>query len=709
MNTTALEKLIPLTCIAMDAPEEEFLRELRKATASFLFLTKNNKIYAYVNLDELDNERRFSLDKEMAETKAVLIKNIGEWKLGRPMSFAQMFQIMGEHITLVKNDDDEYIGYIHRVDALIELFRQENTNTDIFKVILSSIPMGIFIVDSERKIVNCNESGVKMIKSSYEKVMEAKIGDIFNEEHVDAVFSTGETLLNQIHITEDMGVLVDYSPIWNEHNQVDGLMIIVQDLPMVEEMAMEIEYVRDLNTDLNAILATMYDEILVVNNDGKLLRHSESLIPGFWGVKDIKELEGKNLLEIEKSGVYNTSIVRPVLEKKKKVSIVQETPAGKTVLAVGNPIFNGNGEIHRIVIALRDITETTMLKDELRETKRLTRNYKNELEKLKNKNNNYSRQIIYCGGKMEKVMNRIRKLADFDSTVLILGESGVGKELIARSIHSEGNRARRPYLAVNCGAITEDLLESELFGYTKGAFTGADSNGKVGYFEQANHGVLFLDEISEIPPRLQVKLLRVLQEKEVTPVGSTKAIPIDVQIIAATNRNLEKMVEEGSFREDLFYRINVIPIQVPPLRERPEDIPLLAFHFIQRLNDKYNKDYHLSPEAVTLLEVYDWPGNIRELQNQIERLVVTADDEVISAELVAHSLKFGPMKRTKPMVTGILPMHEAKEHLEEQLIMLAMKQYKTTTKAAQVLQISQSAVSRKYQKILKKQTNNPDS
>lgn len=709
MNATALEKLIPLTCIAMDAPEKEFLHEFRKSTASFLFLTKNNKIYAYLNIDELDNEERFSLDKKMAETKAVPIKNIGECKLGSPMSFAQMFQIMGEHITLVKNDRDEYIGYINRVDALIELFRQENTNTDIFKVILSSIPMGIFIVDSERKIVNCNESGLKMIKSSYEKVMRAKSGDIFNEEHIDTVFSTGETLLNQIHIKDDMGVLVDYSPIRNDNNEVDGLIIIVQDLPMVEEMAMEIEYVRDLNTDLNAILATMYDEILVVNKEGKLLRHSESLIHDFWGVKDIKELEGKNLLEIEKSGVYNPSIVRPVLEKKKKVSIVQETPAGKTVLAVGNPIFNENGETHRIVIALRDITETTMLKDELRETKRLTRNYKNELEKLKNKNNTYSRQIIYCSSKMEKVMNRIRKLADFDSTVLILGESGVGKELIARSIHSEGNRAHQPYLAVNCGAITEDLLESELFGYTKGAFTGADSKGKVGYFEQANHGVLFLDEVSEIPPRLQVKLLRVLQEKEVTPVGSTKAIPIDVQIIAATNRNLEKMVEEGSFREDLFYRINVIPIQVPPLRERPEDIPLLAFHFIQQLNDKYKKNYHLSPDAVTLLEVYDWPGNIRELQNQIERLVVTADDDVISAEFVAHSLKFGPMKRTKPMVTGILPMHEAKEHLEEQLILLAMKQYKTTTKAAQVLQISQSAVSRKYQKILKKQTNNPDS
>jgi transcriptional regulator with PAS, ATPase and Fis domain len=236
----------------------------------------------------------------------------------------------------------------------------------------------------------------------------------------------------------------------------------------------------------------------------------------------------------------------------------------------------------------------------------------------------------------------------------------------------------------------------------KGAFTGADMKGKVGYFEQANKGVLFLDEISELPSRLQVKLLRVLQEKEVTPVGSTKAIPVDVQIVAATNRNLEKMVAEGTFREDLFYRINVIPIRVPPLRERMEDIPLLAFHFVQQLNDKYNKHYYLSPEAVNMLEVYDWPGNVRELQNFIERLVVTSEEEVIEAEFVNQSLKFGEAKQAKPIITGILPLQEARDQLEEQLIELAMKKYKTTTKAAKALEISQSAVSRKYQKILKR-------
>ncbi|MDV2684090.1 sigma 54-interacting transcriptional regulator [Alkalihalophilus lindianensis] len=697
MNPTTYDKLIPLTCLAVDTPIEAVQQTLADRHSSYLFLTIEDKIYAYIDLENLCEDHK-KLEIDIIKEHAIPIKHLGEWEIGHPVSLGLIFQVMGEDITLIKDEKDEYIGYIHRVDALVEMFRQDNHNVDIFKVMLSSIPMGIFVVGRDMNILNCNEAGIKMIRSSYEKVMKAKVGDIFNQEHIEMVVSSGETLLNQVHITDDMGILVDYSPIKNERNQVEGLFIIVQDLPMVEEMAMEIEYVKDLNTDLHAILATMYDEILVVNNKGKLLRYSENFIPDIWGVDDIKELKGKNLLEIEKSGKYSPSVVRQVLEKKKKVSVVQQTPSGKVILAVGNPIFNDDGEIHRVVIASRDITETTMLKDELRETKRLSRNYKKELEKLKSKN-----QIIYCSSKMEKVIDNIRKLAQFDSTVLILGESGVGKELIAKSIHSEGNRSDKPFLAINCGAITEDLLESELFGYTKGAFTGADTKGKIGYFEQANNGVLFLDEIAEIPPRLQVKLLRVLQEKEVTPVGSTKSIPVDVQIIAATNRDLEKMVEEGKFREDLFYRINVIPIHVPPLRERTEDIPLLASHFIQTLNEKYNSNYHFSPEALTLLEVYDWPGNIRELQNLIERLVVTTDEEVISPEFVSRSTGLGAMKKAKPIITGILPLHEARDEVEEQLIMLAMKKYKTTTKAAQVLQISQSAVSRKYQKILQNQ------
>lgn len=704
MNHTITDKLSPITIVSIDSADREWKKQMASMNQPFVFLTKDNELTAYVYLDDLYNDlgKASDLTLEILENYAISIANVGEWKQGTPISLPVIFQVLGEHITLIKNEENDYVGYIRREDALVELFRQDNQNINLLKIILSSIPMGVFIIDGDQKIVNCNESGLKMIKSTYQQMINLPAGRKFNQNHIDKVFTTGETLLNQIQITDDMGVLVDYSPIFNEKKQVDGMIVIVQDLPMVEEMAMEIEYVKDLNTDLNAILATMYDEILVVNKNGELLRHSESFIPDFWGVKDLEELVGKSLLELEEKGVFSPSVTRLALDKKKKVSVVQQTPSGKSVLAVANPVFNQAGDIHRLIIASRDITETKKLKSELRETKRLSNNYKEELEKLRCRDY-VANKIIYCSSKMEQVINRINKLADFDSTVLILGESGVGKELIAKTIHMEGRRREKPFLTLNCGAIPEDLLESELFGYTKGAFTGADAKGKIGYFEQANQGVLLLDEISELPARVQVKLLRVLQEKEVTPVGSTKAIQVNVQIIAATNRNLEKMVEDGSFREDLFYRINVIPIQIPPLRERLEDVPLLAFHFIQQLNEKYNKNYHLSPEALNLLEVYDWPGNIRELQNLIERLVVMTDDNVISAEFVNQSLGFSESKKVKPMITGILPLQEAREHLEEQLIMLAMKKYKTTTKAAKALDISQSTVSRKYQKILQKQ------
>ncbi|WP_082233009.1 sigma 54-interacting transcriptional regulator [Halobacillus massiliensis] len=699
MNNTILEKMKQFTKVSVYPPEKNIKEKLVNAEEPFFFLTKQDEIYAYVYGEDMMDESALSL--EGLQSCSVPISNVAEWKIAEPVSLPMIFQVLGEHITMV-NNEGSLVGYLRREDALIELLRKDNKNLDLIKVMLSSIPMGIFIVDTNRRIVNCNESGLKMIKSTYEEMINSSAKDMFEEGHIEKVFESGETMLNQILITEDLGVLVDYSPILTDHKLVDGIMIIVQDLPMVEEMAMEIEYVKNLNTDLNAILATMYDEILVVNRKGELLRHSENFISGFWGVDNLSELIGRSLLEFEKRGAFSPSVARLVIEKKKKVSVVQETSDGKSVLAVGNPVFNDEGEVHRVIIASRDITETTKLKSELKETKRISKNYKKELEKLKSKDRPADK-IIYCSSKMEQVMNRTRKLADFNSTVLILGESGVGKELIAKIIHREGNRSHKPYLALNCGAISEDLLESELFGYTKGAFTGADAKGKIGYFEQADKGVLFLDEISEIPPRLQVKLLRVLQEREVTPVGSTQAHSVDVQIIAATNRDLDKMVEKGTFREDLYYRINVIPIHIPPLRERSEDVPLLAFHFLQQLNDQYSKSYHLSPEALNMLEVYDWPGNIRELQNLIERLVVTTDDKVISAEFVSQSLKFGESKQAKTMVTGILPLQEARDHLEEQLILLAMKKYKTTTRAAKALEISQSAVSRKFQKITEKQ------
>lgn len=486
----------------------------------------------------------------------------------------------------------------------------------------------------------------------------------------------------------------------NNDNEICGYLKREDVVPMdrIEEMVMEFELVKDLNKDLRAILSTVYDEILVVNDKGELMRFSDNIIPDFWEI-DLHELIGKNVLELEENGFFKPSVTRLVLEQKRKVSVVQETRTGKKVLAVGNPVFDEQGKLDRIVIASRDITETSNLKNELKEMKKISEQYKRELEDMK-KRDRVLEKVIYGSVKMQSTMREAEKVAKHSTTVLLTGESGVGKEVIAKAIHQLGPRAQFPFLKMNCGAIPENLIESVLFGYEKGAFTGADPKGKKGYFQQADQGVLFLDEISELSLGLQVKLLRVLQEREVIPVGGTTSVPFDVQIIAATNKNLEEMVEKGQFREDLFYRLNVIPIHIPPLRERAEDIPLLAYHFLQKLNAIHGSNIQLSPDALNLLEVYPWPGNVRELQNMMERLVVTIDEEIIDAHRINQLLQWKTASRkAKPIVTNLMPLQEALDYVEEQLILLAMDRYKTTTMAAKALGVSQSSVSRKVQKI----------
>ncbi|WP_243292676.1 sigma 54-interacting transcriptional regulator [Bacillus sp. FJAT-47783] len=696
------ENIRPIMSVSFEESNETWKEQLNDYKEPFLFIEQQGELVSFVSLKKLmiTNWNDPSIDKDQMIHSATSIRHVCQ--LNESLSLPDIFQIIGQEIAFVKDQSGEITGYIRREDILVELLKKEDKSVDILKIILTSIPMGMFIVDMNGIIINYNESGLKMIKAEADDILNVKADEIFNQDHIHQVFSTGETLLNQVIVTDEMGILVDYSPIVSFDQSVEGLIIIVQDLPMVEEMAMEIEYVKNLNKDLNAILSTIYDEILVVNNQGTLIRASETSIPNFWGVDNLHELVGENILELEKKGLFTPSITRLVIEQKKKVSTVQDTNNGRKVLAVGNPVFNEKGEIDRIIIASRDITETTQLKTELKEMKKLSDQYRRELESMKNKDL-LAKKIIYSSPKMEKIMLQVAKVAEFSSTVLIHGESGVGKEVIAQAIHQSGLRASQPFLKLNCGAIPETLLESELFGYVKGAFTGADTGGKDGYFKRADKGMLFLDEIGEMSVTLQVKLLRVLQEREFVPVGSTTPICVDVQIIAATNKNLEEMVQKGTFREDLFYRLNVIPIHVPPLRERHEDIPLLAIHFLQQLNERYNRNFQLTPDALNLLEVYPWPGNIRELQNIIERLVVTAESDVIDGDFVSQFLHFGGTRtQSKPIITNIMPLNEAQELLEEQLISLAMKRYKTTTKAAKVLGISQSSVSRKYQKILSK-------
>lgn len=687
------EKIHPLSTISMDPLEENWQEKINASTNPFIFLEKNDELYAYIFIGNIKD----NITLDMLYMHANPIEMVGVLKEEELISASFLIQMLGDPIALVQNNK-KFTGYIRREDLLIELLKEDN-HTNLLEILLSSIPMGIFIVNTDRKIVNCNEAGTRMIKSTHEKVMHVDASDIFDSKKIEEAFATSKASLNQIHVTDDLGVLFDYSPILDAYGVVEGLMIIVQDLPKVEEMAMEIQYVKDLNADLNAILTSMYDGILVVDNQGKILRSSDNIIPDF-AEEEVHELVGKSIFDLESKNNIGSSIVDIVIKQEKKASIVQETN-GKNMMAIGNPVFNEQGELYRIVIATRDITETTQLKSELDATKQLTKEYEKQIESFQQKEN-FGEQMIYRSVKMEQVMKKIEKIAEFHSTVLIQGESGVGKDLIAQMIHKKGLRADKPFLVLNCGAIPEELLESELFGYIKGAFTGADDEGKIGYFEKADQGVLFLDEISELPLRLQVKLLRVLQEREITKVGSTKTYPVNVQIITATNKDLNELVNQSEFREDLFYRINVIPITIPPLRKRTEDIAILAYHFMELLNERYKKNYHLAPEALNLLETYSWPGNVRELQNLIERIVVFADEneDVITAEFVSPFMHFGLEKKAIPIISDVIPLQEAKDQIEEQLITLAMKTYKTTTKAAEALQINQSTVSRKYKKIV---------
>lgn len=306
--------------------------------------------------------------------------------------------------------------------------------------------------------------------------------------------------------------------------------------------------------------------------------------------------------------------------------------------------------------------------------------------------------IIGMSFPMQKVFEMIEKVADTNATVLITGESGVGKELVARAIHYNSSRKDKPLVVVNCGAIPENLLESELFGYEKGAFTGAFST-KIGRFEVANGGTVFLDEIGDMSLSLQVKLLRVIQEKEFERVGGHKPIKVDVRIIAATHRNLEELVKEGKFREDLYYRLNVVPIHIPPLRERKQDIPLLINHFLKISNSLNNGAIEgISEEAMNVLMEYDFPGNVRELQNIIERIVVIKKKGIIEVEDLPEKL----IKPKKPSFEFDLRKgyDTLVSEFEKSLIMRALSEAKgVKSKAAKVLNINRTTLIEKMKRL----------
>lgn len=403
------------------------------------------------------------------------------------------------------------------------------------------------------------------------------------------------------------------------------------------------------------------------------------------------DIKGISVAELEETGIFTPSVTKRVLEEKREITIIHENKHGKKLLSTGTPIFNSEREIDYIITTSRDITRLT-------ETKYMPKQSDESIIDVNNINyaDFHDNNIIASSLAMRNAMLLTKRLALVNSTVLITGESGVGKGVIAKLLHESGNRCDGPFVTVNCGAIPENLIESELFGYVPGAFTGSRAEGKQGLFEAAQNGTIFLDEISELPLNLQVKLLRVIQEREFTPVGGIKSIPIDVRIVSATNKNLMDLVHEGKFREDLYYRLNVVPINVPPLRDRPEDILPLIQSNLQKYNEHLNEHKSISSGALTILLKYPWPGNIRELQNIIERLIITTPGDIITEESLPIFIK--QEVETNANTNTDLSLAAAMEKAEKDILEEALSTYKSTRAIAKVLQVSQPTIVRKLHK-----------
>lgn len=449
---------------------------------------------------------------------------------------------------------------------------------------------------------------------------------------------------------------------------------------------------EQLLNEVNAIIDYTFDGIFVINSDGEITRTNSAYhqISG-WSREDLIGVKIKDMVE---KGMISQSVSLLALERGEPVTIKQTFKHGRIGLTSANFIRDKSGKVVGVVCSVRDITELTNLKGELEQTRRLTQRYKKELMHLRQERK--FEHIIAKSKQMERVLLLSQRVAEVDSTVLILGESGVGKEIVAEAIHQASPRSQGPFVKVNCAALPPSLLESELFGYTPGSFTGARRQGKPGRFELAQGGTIFLDEIAELPYPLQAKLLQATQNKEIVPLGGVKPIKLDVRIMAATNKDLQKMMVKGAFREDLFYRLNVVSITIPPLRERRDDILPLISHFLEMYCKKYKRHKVLHPSAVDYLLRYDWPGNVRELQNVIENLVVLCFDERILPDDLPAKLKTAVTFPRYLQGKNTLP--ELLQEYEKNIIAEALANNRCAQDAAYGLGISPATMSRKMKK-----------
>jgi len=452
-----------------------------------------------------------------------------------------------------------------------------------------------------------------------------------------------------------------------------------------------------LTLELHAIIDSSSDGLFVCDADANVIRvnpASERIHQ-----RPASEMVGRNMRDLIAEGFIDRSAALEASLQKKSISQLQTLPKGGKLISVATPVFDQNGELIRVVVSERDITEIDRLQRELENQEAIKDQFRHQMLEMQQLELE-SRRIIARSPNMIKALRQATKVASADSSVLILGESGVGKGVIADMIHHNSRRADRPLIKINCGAIPESLIEAELFGYEKGAFTGASTGGKPGQFELANDGVLFLDEIAELPPSAQVKLLRFLEDGRITRLGGTEQRKVDVRVLAATHRNLEEMVERGTFRLDLYYRLNVIPIHVPAVRERRDCLVPLIRHYMDHFSKVNKTQKRLTRAALDALAGYAFPGNVRELMNICERLVVMSETEVVDvsdlpSQIVGQSKASVPEDLDWPET---ISLQQALESVERTLLSRARERYRSQASIAEALGVNQSTIARKLKR-----------
>ncbi len=561
--------------------------------------------------------------------------------------------------------------------------------------------LGVAVVDSAFRLREINKSFCFILQKQKEYLLDKDLTWFIpplkslslNKNHEFQIFNldNGQALaLDIIRLKRTKGA--DY-------------LIFCQDQTQYHQLLEQIEQLNQKNLVYEKMFNVLYDGIYVTDGQGIALYVNDA----FYNLTGLqtKDVVGKSIYQQLEEGIIPNSCAALVLRTKKPASTISNYAQGRNCLVTGTPVFVGE-ELKRVICVMHDVTELQAIKEKLAKVTSFSSSLKQHLREIEVKTEN--KFVLETRSKiMKSIYDKAAMVAPLDTPVLILGETGVGKDFLVKFIHNLPERKDSVLMKINCGAIPEHLLESELFGYEPGAFTGASRQGKPGLFELAYKGTLYLDEIGDMPLSLQVKFLDVLQEKAFYRLGGTKQILLGARIIAATNVDLEKAIAAGKFRRDLYYRLNVISIKLPPLRQRIDDIIPLSMLFLERFNKKYNRSRYFAPHTIELLLNYDWPGNVREIENIIERLVIISPVDCIDSRLFLEQvasadnqfnayLHGARVAAIAPPVKTPQSLKEAIDIYEESFIRDTLKKHANLRDSAQALGIDLSTLVRKKQK-----------